>query len=96
MIIKKMTQRHGFETSEVPASSCTPPRREPDRLDPRAGVRLRQAGAVRHQFHQGQDDVASSARKDHVSWHAQAGRAAERQLYEAALDRLLREQRSRD
>ena len=58
MTAKKTTQRHGFKTNEYHRLSG--PRRRPDRRDRGAGGRRRQARAVRHQLHQGQDDAAGA------------------------------------
>ena len=48
----------------------------PDRRHRGAGGRRRQARTVRHQFRQGQDDVAGSDRENRLRRHAQAGRRA--------------------
>ena len=71
---KKTTQRQGFKTNEFivyPAHGVGQILAIEEQE-----IAGRQARAVRHQLHQGQDDAAGSDRQDRVGRHAQAGRGA--------------------
>ena len=71
---KKTTQRQGFKTNEFivyPAHGVG----QIIAIEEQE-IAGREARAVRHQLHQGQDDVARSDRQDRVGRHAQAGRGA--------------------
>ena len=70
---KVVTQRQGFKANEFVGLSRS--RRWPDPGHRGAGDRRREARAVRHQLHQGQDDAARADRQGRQCRHAQAVRA---------------------